>query len=223
MGSTLSGFGGHMLNIKVNIESALVKLQERLDILEKFREQGNIDSHTFINIRADIENLLNEIMEDKAVSIEFNSETLVMENTFSSINTKQNISKAAERGINFLKRLIWQISNSQNSSNNANNSEFTLDAAKLIIRKILNNFYKHIDVMYNSNVHGNGKILKENLDKIKIGNEYDVQRILYALIKPIFPLARVEVSDNTGYSMIRYDIIIEQYNMIIEVKCTRDK
>lgn len=41
------------------------------------------------------------------------------------------------------------------------------------------------------------------------------------LIKPIFPEARVEVCDDTGYKIIRYDIIIEKYKAVIEVKCSR--
>jgi hypothetical protein len=75
--------------------------------------------------------------------------------------------------------------------------------------------------MYETNVHGKAHITKEKLDAIKIGNEYDVQRILYSIVKPIFPEARLEVSDDAGYGTIRYDIIIEKYNVAIEVKCSR--
>ena len=49
-----------------------------------------------------------------------------------------------------------------------------------------------------------------------------MQRILYSLIKPVFPEARVEVSNDTGCSTVRYDIFIENYSIIIEVKCTRE-
>ena len=48
-----------------------------------------------------------------------------------------------------------------------------------------------------------------------------MQRILYSLIKPVFPEARVEVSNDTGFSTVRYDILIEKYPIIVEVKCTR--
>lgn len=75
--------------------------------------------------------------------------------------------------------------------------------------------------MYQEEVHGNGTIRKEHLNAIQIGNEYDVQRILYSLIRPIFPTARLEVSDDAGYKAIRYDIKIDEYNLVIEVKCTR--
>ncbi|WP_158407995.1 hypothetical protein [Clostridium scatologenes] len=45
--------------------------------------------------------------------------------------------------------------------------------------------------------------------------------MLYSLIKPIFPEARLEVSNDTGFSTIRYDILIENLSSIIEAKCSR--
>lgn len=76
--------------------------------------------------------------------------------------------------------------------------------------------------MYQDEVHGNGTIKKIDLDRIKLGNEYDVQRVLYALLRPVFPLARLEVADDTGYHSRRYDITLEEYGIVIEVKCTRE-
>ena len=71
-------------------------------------------------------------------------------------------------------------------------------------------------------VHGNGTIKKEDLDRIKIGNEYDVQRVLYSLLRPIFPKVRMEVYSDAGYNSVRYDLFIDEYSLAIEVKCTRD-
>ena len=96
-----------------------------------------------------------------------------------------------------------------------------IDTSLTIIRKILSNFYLHLKVMYQEKVHGNGTLKQEDLSKIIIGNEYDVQRILYSLIKPIFPSARLEVNDDTGYGGIRYDIYLENYDIVIEAKCSR--
>ena len=62
---------------------------------------------------------------------------------------------------------------------------------------------------------------KTDLDKIKLGNEYDVQRMLFSLLKPIFPTARVEVPGDGGYTGTRYDIFITEHKLVIEVKCTR--
>lgn len=75
--------------------------------------------------------------------------------------------------------------------------------------------------MYLDKCHGKGNIQNSQLNCIQIGNEYDIQRILYSLIKPIFPHATTEVLDTTGCSTIRYDIDIDSCNTTIEVKCSR--
>ncbi|WP_338078416.1 PD-(D/E)XK nuclease domain-containing protein [Anoxybacteroides rupiense] len=54
---------------------------------------------------------------------------------------------------------------------------------------------------------------KEDLDKTKIENEHDVQRMLYSLIRPIFPDARLEVVDDAGYASVRYDIVLDEYGI----------
>lgn len=94
-------------------------------------------------------------------------------------------------------------------------------AALTVVRLILRNFPKHLEEMYQKNVHGRGTLKKADLDKITLGNEYDVQRMLFSLLKPVFPTARVEVPGDGGYSGTRYDIFISEHNLVIEVKCTR--
>lgn len=93
--------------------------------------------------------------------------------------------------------------------------------AVFIVRRVLENFYLHIKTMYFEKPHGSGKIKQEDLARIEIGNEYDVQRILYSLLKPVFPEARVEVNADSGYSSFRYDIYLDEYKLVIEVKCSR--
>lgn len=95
--------------------------------------------------------------------------------------------------------------------------------AVLIIRRILQNFHKHLEAMYREKVHGSGTFQQKDLDRIRIGNEYDVQRMLYSLIRPIFPEARMEVTEDTGYRAVRYDIFLDEYDLVIEVKCSRSK
>lgn len=75
--------------------------------------------------------------------------------------------------------------------------------------------------MYKDKVHGNGKLSKTDLDKITLGNEYDVQRMLYSLLKPIFTNARLEVHGDGGYMGTRCDIELPDCDAVIEVKCTR--
>lgn len=60
--------------------------------------------------------------------------------------------------------------------------------------------------MYQEKPHGNGDIKQEDLSKIDIGNEYDVQRIFYSLLRPIFLGARTEVNADSGYNGFRYHI-----------------
>ncbi|WP_025683845.1 hypothetical protein [Paenibacillus maysiensis] len=98
-----------------------------------------------------------------------------------------------------------------------------LQSFHVIIRRIMRNFYKHIEEMYKKPVHGRGTIRQEDLAKISLGNEYDVQRMLFSLIRPIFPEARVEISDDGGYKSVRYDIYLREYETVIEVKCSRPK
>ena len=100
-------------------------------------------------------------------------------------------------------------------------NELDEQTALTVVRLILRNFPKHLEEMYQKNVHGRGTLNKADLDKIILGNEYDVQRMLFSLLKPVFPTARVEVPGDGGYSGTRYDIFISEHNLVIEVKCTR--
>jgi hypothetical protein len=140
--------------------------------------------------------------------------TEVAINKFSKVDTKNIFIEAIHNGIAFIQQIKSDTKNDKHNSLNK-------DSAIIVIRRVLQNFYKHIQVMYQEEVHGNGTIKKKDLDAIQIGNEYDVQRILFSIIRPIFPTARVEVADDAGYKSIRYDIKIDEYNIVIEVKCTR--
>lgn len=100
--------------------------------------------------------------------------------------------------------------------------EIAKPAAILIIRRILCNLNKHIQAMYQDKVHGKGTLKQEDLEKIKIGNEYDVQRILYALLRSIFPEIRLERVDDAMYKSVRADLFLDEFNIIIEVKCSRE-
>ena len=59
------------------------------------------------------------------------------------------------------------------------------------------------------------------MQKIQIENEYDLQHLLYAVIKPLCPDARREVNDDSGVGTVRSDIKILSLNTIIEAKYTR--
>lgn len=141
-------------------------------------------------------------------------------NPFSELKNEESIKGAKERVISCLDEIKNYIYENMVKyiDHKGDIDEYT---AILILKKILNNFYEHIKSMYKDDVHGKGNIKKDQLDNIRIGNEYDVQRILFSLIKPIFPNARTEVVEDTGCSTVRYDIDIESCNTTIEVKCSR--
>lgn len=161
-----------------------------------------------------------ELFKDPTIIAEYKKETAYQENEFSSIATNKNIIRARDHGIAFLENLQTKLEKLA-VSDSETDKVITQEIALIIIKRVLNNFYYHIEEMYQAKVHGKAQITKEKLDAIKIGNEYDVQRILYSIIKPIFPEARLEVTNDTGYGPVRYDIFIEKYNVVIEVKCSR--
>lgn len=61
----------------------------------------------------------------------------------------------------------------------------------------------------------------ENLPNISIKNEYDLQHILFPIIRTIFKDARTEIFQDTGHHGVRKDIAIDSLDIVIELKCTR--
>lgn len=84
----------------------------------------------------------------------------------------------------------------------------------------LDNFYIFLENLLEREPHKKGGIQKGRLECLKIKNEYDVQHLLYAYLKPLYPMARLEVNEDTGYGTVRPDIFLDTEHMI-EVKCTR--
>ena len=84
-----------------------------------------------------------------------------------------------------------------------------------------NNYYLFLESLLERPPHKRGGIRKEQLSALMIQNEYDVQYLLYAYLKPLYPLARAEVSEDTGYGMVRTDIFLDSEH-VIEAKCTRN-
>lgn len=206
----------------INISDLNKPLDECICFLE---EKINILSNT--NDFKSIEKLLNLIREQILDYINDNNEIQELRNSctyikndFSNIKNKEILEAAKKRSIENLKKIKYYIENNKLEFIDYNNS-FDKYNSILILNKILNNFYLHIKAMYLDKCHGKGNIQNEQLNSIKIGNEYDVQRILYSLIKPIFPSARLEVSNDTGFSTTRYDLLIEEFSVVIEVKCSR--
>lgn len=132
-------------------------------------------------------------------------------------------SPISSKGLKFLESLIGEIASGLYDESFLLSAapDLNTEAGILVLKRILNHFQLHIKAMYQDSVHGGGTIRQEDLEHIRIGNEYDVQRILYALIRPVFPEARMEVVNDAGYKSNRYDILVDESNAVIEVKCTR--
>lgn len=212
------------MQIRINNKEAVSKIEKLIEELNKINFNGNIQEYkaAFNDLREAMIISLENIFSTNSIALKFESETTILENDFSKYNTRTEINKKIDCSKVFLRRLVDDISNNRYKTDSESNDCISQETALVIVRRILQNFYKHIETMYQDKVHGRGKILKEDLDKIKIGNEYDVQRILYSLIRPIFPMARVEIPNDTGYNSVRYDIFIDEYDIVIEVKCTRN-
>lgn len=198
-------------NINGSREEAVKTIEEKILFLQEATEVNEI-KEVFSKIYSEMKNIVasNEILDKLEMKMVY------QDNIYSKERTKENIFIAKNKVIKYLSEVVLNIKNNLDN-NNALSENIEIN----ILKRILNNFYKHIEVMYEEPVHAKAGITNEVLSKIKIVNEYDVQRILYSLIKPVFPSSRVEVSNDTGFSTIRYDIFIEEYSTVIEVKCSR--
>lgn len=92
----------------------------------------------------------------------------------------------------------------------------------LLIEDILENFYMFLEVLKERDPHKKAGIKKEILDQINIENEYDIQFLLYAYLKPLYKGIRQEVSQDTGNETVRADILIGE-DICIETKYSREK
>lgn len=123
-------------------------------------------------------------------------------NAYSDRETKENMEAAKQRVISYIENILCDNEKEEQ------------------ILEILNNFYLFLENLIEREPHKRGGIQQEQLHALKIKNEYDVQHLLYACIKLLYPMARAEVSEDTGYGTVRTDIFLDN-NHVIEVKCTR--
>lgn len=86
---------------------------------------------------------------------------------------------------------------------------------------VVENFGLYLQNMFRTEPENKATIEKTLLEQIVIQNEYDLQHIMYAVIKALYPSARREVVQDMGYGSVRYDIAISEVDTVIEIKCTR--
>lgn len=96
-------------------------------------------------------------------------------------------------------------------------SEEDIDALETLVA----NFGLYLQTMFRVVPENKATLRKDILSKISIENEYDVQHMMYAMVKALYPSARREVTQDTGYVSVRFDIIVDELDTVIEIKCTR--
>ena len=132
-------------------------------------------------------------------------------NEFSKEETRKNIMRAIKDTIGYLE-----------DSDISSETKMSKDTGIMLIERILNNFYLYYKSMFQNPLHQKSTLSMDDLKRIQIGNEYDLQRMLYSLLVPVFPMIRQEVESDNGYGGMRADLYLEEYDLIIEIKCTRD-
>lgn len=153
---------------------------------------------------------LHDLLRTAGYSEEIEREVLNREkytkNRFSDEINVEHMKKAREQVVCYLNSLEQQ-------------EEYKTDLQRL--ETYLRNFYLFIATMREKTPDKRASLQKEALASIAIENEYDVQHLLYAVLRPLYPEIRKEVAEDSGVGMIRSDLKIQPLSLIIETKCTR--
>lgn len=161
------------------------------------------NSNDFESILYSLRDFLKSLDMDPKCLMELEQRAYYPINEYSDKETRNNLDAAAKRVIEYLEEIM------------------TGSPADDRLLTVLDNYYLFLESLLERPPHKRGGIRKEQLSALKIQNEYDVQHLLYAYLKPLYPLARAEVSEDTGYGTVRTDIFLDSEH-VIEVKCTRN-
>ncbi len=180
-----------------NISIAIASIQDAITKLKNVK-----DGQEFSLLLPGLRTFLKTLDIDSKSLMELEQRAYYVVNEYSDKDTMSNLDSARNRVIAYLEQIM------------------TGSPADDRLLTILDNYYLFLEALLERPPHRRGGIQKEQLSGLKIQNEYDVQHLLYAYLKPIYPLARAEVSEDTGYGTVRTDILLDSEH-VIEVKCTR--
>lgn len=180
-----------------NISIAIASIQDAITKLKNVK-----DGQEFSLLLPGLRTFLKTLDIDSKSLMELEQRAYYVVNEYSDKDTMSNLDSARNRVIAYLEQIM------------------TGSPADDRLLTILDNYYLFLEALLERPPHRRGGIQKEQLSGLKIQNEYDVQHLLYAYLKPIYPLARTEVSEDTGYGTVRTDILLDSEH-VIEVKCTR--
>jgi hypothetical protein len=129
-------------------------------------------------------------------------------NHFSDIAEKASMLKAKENLLLILEELVQE-----------GQDELKVSAEPLEL--YLEYFYLFLEGLKEIIPDKRASLTTENLQKIKIENEYDLQHLLYAVLKPLYKDIRKEVTKDSGVAAVRSDLEIPSLHAVLEAKCTR--
>lgn len=168
------------------------------------------------NISVDeYDDLIEEIISDMIGKQEFQIVKEIqfkanyISNKFSDESTIENMEKSKQSLLIYLRELVSE--------------NIQADKISVFLERYLDNFYCFMEILREKVPDKRATLCKEDLSKITVCNEYDLQHLLYAAVKPLYPDARAEVTEDTGFAAVRSDIWISSIRAVIEAKCTRNK
>lgn len=170
------------------------------DAVEKI--QSVSDSAAFKNMICAVREYMKHLGMNRQSCIELEKRAYFLPNEYSKKDTLDKMEDAKNRVIEYLTGIM---------DNHTDES---------LLIQVLENFYLFLENLLEREPHKSGCIQKSRLECLKIKNEYDVQHLLYAYLKPLYPAARLEVNEDTGYGTVRTDIFLDAGH-VIEIKCTR--
>lgn len=194
-----------------NIKGGSMVIEERIREAENLLDIQDVGSlkNEYNTWCANIRRLLqaNAFSEEKLNEIRVKIH--YTENEYSNEDTRKSILKALQDTIRFLQDM-----------ENVEPHEVPKDIAIMLVHRILIHFQTFYQLLFECPLHKKCTWKKETLQEIQIRNEYDLQRMVYASLLPTFPTGRQEVDSDNGYSGMRADIYLDEYDIIVELKCT---
>lgn len=190
--------GRRSLKTMFNTTITISSIQDAITGLKNIK-----DGQEFSLLLSGLRNFLKTLDIDSQRLMELEQRAYYVVNEYSDKETRDNLDAAAKRVIKYLEEIMTGSPEDDQ------------------LLTVLDNYYLFLESLLERPPHKRGSIQKEQLSGLNIQNEYDVQHLLYAYLKPLYPLARAEVSEDTGYGTVRTDIFLDSEH-VIEVKCTRN-
>lgn len=142
---------------------------------------------------------------DETVCREVKRRQNYLQNPFSDEANKEKMLAAKEHLVSYLRQLDVQGSGNETEQ----------------LRRYLENFPMFLEALAMRKPDKRATLDVDILQCIHVENEYDLQHILYAALKPLYPDVRREVARDSGVAMVKGDLEIPSLGLVLEVKCTR--